>query len=1324
MSMQAQDDKPIVLDHKDAAKNLSMYAGDKKFQEISIYVYDLENNKMKHFYGKNNKMKFYSVALNKIVWEIISNSIDHWIRNQTGKNKVTFIKINFDKKNGKVSVMNDGKPISIVKEKINNEEELYRPEVIFTKLHSGTNFQKKTHNSTTGGLNGIGAKLTNLLSSLFEIEILNVEENKYYFQTCKNKMDIIGEPIIKNLSEHISENKKKYKNISSTKISFIPDYEFLAKDQFDFKKNKDIFKNILNDLELQIQTMALLSSVFTGIDVFYNDLLINVKKLDDFSNLFFTESEKKFKKLETTIKYKGKNLDAKNIKLLTIVNDINIPNVSIVNGIFPEKGGVHIDFISETIFDALLKKTKSKMKKLKDNDDEIKKLISNYCSFFAILNIGEPQFSGQTKERLQSFAEEFEEVFEFDKKYFKEIWEELEKLLDDKFFTVVEEEAKTSTKIKKLDAEYKDALYASSSSKDLRKNCMLFLAEGSSALKTVQRMINDDPKNFNKSWSKDQYLNPYFSGYISLGGVNLNSRANSTRLNNFQKLIESKYDDEKELMAPIFRADKKLDLDKKQTFTNIMTLLGLKYNCSYSTDLQKETLRYSKLIIVSDQDLDGNNICSLVLIFIMTYFPNLCRSNFIYRLVTPVIRCYLKNNLQDLDKAECFYDIETYLKFFESLPEKEKSKYVIEYYKGLAKHTAREIQHMIKGDINQYLRLYFYDKETENTIELFFGDDADKRKIELSNPNLIPNPYSQYEEAIPMSIYLKYDQKSYHLDRLQRGIPFILDGFNRTQRLIFSAIKHCFKTNDKKMKVFQFGGYVAEHMKFHHGDATLNGTIVFLAQNYYIGGSYYKVLLGQGEFGLRSDGGSSGSPRYIEVAGNLPLVELLFPSTDDIFLPDNIIDGEAIGKKYYIPTLPYYLMRYFNNPAVGWKILSTTRSLTDILENVRIMIKNSNKKFISVQEMADNKILLNDNNVILGPLRREMYGYDHQLIVQNNKNGRKKIVELEIANFKILTVGEMNELESELNDKKKNKKEKDDSTKNKKLRKTFQKDREILFISSLPQYVYSKNYIEWVTEKMKDSENIVDTVIDTTNDYETHIEIYLKKDWRNFIPNNDGEILNAAIIEKFNLKDSLSLDIVAINKNYGVTVYNNYYEILYEWFEERKNLFIKVGKRNLVILKIKLELEENIIRYLNEYKKFDFINKNLDISETDKILSNANYQKFNKSLLENNDIQIEIDEKDEKEDDEEFSKKLDNYLRTKNVSYSYIYNLTIAELTFKNNIESRLNKIKNLKKEIERILSYKNFIGDQDWLDILDKLEEICKKGLKHNWEIGYQKLS
>jgi len=153
----------------------------------------------------------------------------------------------------------------------------------------------------------------------------------------------------------------------------------------------------------------------------------------------------------------------------------------------------------------------------------------------------------------------------------------------------------------------------------------------------------------------------------------------------------------------------------------------------------------------------------------------------------------------------------------------------IKYYKGLGTSTGKELQRI---NFKEKKVIYFNwnNEESSEYIDMVFNKKrSDDRKDWLGNYNrelyLDTNQTSvTYKEFIDKEFihFSKYDN--------DRSIPNLIDGLKISQRkILFAAFK---KKLNNEIKVAQFSGYVSEHSGYHHGEASLNGAIINMAQNY------------------------------------------------------------------------------------------------------------------------------------------------------------------------------------------------------------------------------------------------------------------------------------------------------------------------------------------------------------------------------------------------------------------------------------------------------------------------------------------------------------
>ena len=168
-----------------------------------------------------------------------------------------------------------------------------------------------------------------------------------------------------------------------------------------------------------------------------------------------------------------------------------------------------------------------------------------------------------------------------------------------------------------------------------------------------------------------------------------------------------------------------------------------------------------------------------------------------------------------------------------------------------------------------------------------------------------------------------------------RSIPSAVDGLKPGQRKILFA---CFKRGKSmiknEIKVAQLAGYVAEHSAYHHGETSLAGTIVGMAQT-FVGSNNIALLHPAGQFGTRLLGGKdAASPRYIFT--KLPvLTRLIFHPADDALLEYQEDDGQAIEPKHYVPILPMVLVNGAEGIGTGWSSSVPNYNPREIVANLR-----------------------------------------------------------------------------------------------------------------------------------------------------------------------------------------------------------------------------------------------------------------------------------------------------------------------------------------------------------------------------------------------------
>lgn len=332
------------------------YVGALESIEYSKLVPCMRDNKIELVEVNEN----VSPVLLKMVDEIMVNAIDNQQRGDTQKE----IRLSIFE-DGWIEVVNDGAPISTHKFE---DTEYYTPEVYFSKLLSGTNFNDDEERHT-GGRNGIGAKAAFIFSLEASIEIYNSEEKKQYKQEFSNNLKYVGTPTLKHYS------KKK----NMTKIRFKPDYKMLTMPS----------GTLSSGLIFLLGSRAIDACACTRpkISVFLNEIKIPIKNMQEYA-----------KAISGGIQLLKDEDQNNNFEVCFGISETPFV-AAFVNGV-KTNGGSHVDFVVKTIISTIQDKVKKKIKRI---DISITpKMIKE--RLFIIMNtlIINPRFNGQMKEMLDT----------------------------------------------------------------------------------------------------------------------------------------------------------------------------------------------------------------------------------------------------------------------------------------------------------------------------------------------------------------------------------------------------------------------------------------------------------------------------------------------------------------------------------------------------------------------------------------------------------------------------------------------------------------------------------------------------------------------------------------------------------------------------------------------------------------------------------------------------------------------------------------------------------------------------------------------------------
>ena len=780
-----------------------MYIGEIATITSEQWILDVKGEKI------INKIVKWNPGIYKLFDEIVTNASDECQRNLSVKN----IKVNFDTENNTISVTNDGSGIPI---EIHKEHDIYVPELIFGNLLSSSNYDD-SKKRTTGGLNGLGAKLSNIYSIEFIIE--TVSSGQKYHQVFRNNMSEINKPTITKTKE------KDY-----TKIIFKPDYTRFKLTKLDEYDTLDVLKKRVFDI-----------SAITpkNVSVHLNDEKIKCKDFAEYTSYYIGS------KSEAPRVYYEEPSGRWQVCVALSQKD-SFQHVSFVNGLSTIDGGSHVDHVILPIIKKCADEIQAKHKNITVKPQYVKD------SLFVFINsiIENPTFSSQTKDKHTTRVSEFGSKFTLSDDFTKKI---LKLGFVDSLLAIAEaKEKKTLTKtdgkkVVRLSIPKLDDANKAGTSESLK--CTLILTEGDSAKTTAVSGLS--------VVGRDYY------GVFPLRGKLLNTREASFS-----------------------------QISKNEEILNIKKILGLQ------TDTKStKNLRYGKVLIMTDADYDGFHIKALLVNFIDAGWPDLLKSVFIGSIVTPIVK------VSKGSERLSFYTHKEYTNWKDT--EQARGNWHIKYYKGLGTSTSAEAREYFRN-----LKVLDYVNKTSddsNALVLAFKKtEADQRKewIQKNTEKFEGLDYNT-KETIPISNLINKELVLFSISDNIRSIPSVVDGLKPGQRKVLFA---CFKKNLKnEIKVAQLAGYVSEQTAYHHGEHSLQETIIKMAQN-YVGSNNMNILEPVGQFGTRIlNGQDASSPRYIFTHLSKYSSELFNPQDFPLleYLDD---DGQSIEPKYYVPTLPLVLI--------------------------------------------------------------------------------------------------------------------------------------------------------------------------------------------------------------------------------------------------------------------------------------------------------------------------------------------------------------------------------------------------------------------------------
>ena len=590
-------------------------------------------------------------GLHHLVYEIVDNAVDEAL---AGYCDTINVSINPD---NSVTVVDNGRGIPVG---LNHKAGIPAVEVVFTILHAGGKFGGGGY-KVSGGLHGVGASVVNALSVWLEVEIYN--EGKIYKQRYERgktmySLKVVGE---------CDPDK------TGTKVTFLPDGEIFEETVFEY----DVLKQRLRE-------MAFLTK---GLKIILQDLREEEIREHTFHyeggiKEFVTYLNKSKTPLYDQIIYCEGEKDGVVVEMAMQHNDSYSDNTyGFVNNITTPEGGTHIEGFRKALTKTFNEYAR-KNKLLKDNEpnlsgDDIREGLTAIVS----VKIGEPQFEGQTKQKLGN----------------SEARGAVDNIVSTQLEIFLEQNPSVAKQTVEKSLMAQRAREAARKARDLtrRKSAL----EGMSLPGKLADCSDKNPEN----------CEIYIVEGDSAGGSAKTARQRAT-----QAILP--------LRGKILIVEK-ARLDKIYANAEIKAMITA-FGTGIHEDFDISKLRYHKIIIMTDADVDGAHISTLLLTFLYRFMPDLIREGYVYLAQPPLYK------LEKNKKVWYAYSDEELNEILTEVGRDSNNK--IQRYKGLGEMDADQLWETTMDPEHRVLLRVTMDDETSSELDLTFttlmGDKVEPRR--------------------------------------------------------------------------------------------------------------------------------------------------------------------------------------------------------------------------------------------------------------------------------------------------------------------------------------------------------------------------------------------------------------------------------------------------------------------------------------------------------------------------------------------------------------------------------------------------------------------
>ena len=534
--------------------------------------------------------------------------------------------------------------------------------VVFTTLHAGGKFDDSVY-KTSGGLHGVGSSVVNALSAYLDVQI----SRDGYIHHDRYERGIPVIPLENGLLPTIGRTKK-----TGTTINFLPDGEIFEKTRF----KEDEIKSRLHET-------AYLNPKLT--------IIFEDRRQEPAEHMEFHEEEgiigfvrdlnKNKECIHEPIYFKGESEGITVEAAFQYVNEFHENVLGFCNNIYNAEGGTHITGF-KTMFTTVMNSYARELGILKEKDANFTGTdIRNGMTAVISIKHPAPRFEGQTKTKLDNqdaaratskvTGEEIQLYFDRNLDVLKNVLACAQKAAK---IRKSEERAKTNLLTKQKFPFDSNGKLANCESRD-PSQCEIFIVEGDSA-----------------------------------GGS-----AKTARDRNFQAILP--------IRGKILNVEK-ASIDKVLANAEIKTMInafGCGFSEGYGNDFDITKLRYNKIIIMADADVDGAHICTLLLTLFYRFMPELIYEGHVYIAMPPLYKA-----MPARGKEEYLYDD----KALEKYRKTHKGSFTLQRYKGLGEMDAQQLWETTLNPETRILKLVEIEdaRMASDVTEMLMGTDVPPRR--------------------------------------------------------------------------------------------------------------------------------------------------------------------------------------------------------------------------------------------------------------------------------------------------------------------------------------------------------------------------------------------------------------------------------------------------------------------------------------------------------------------------------------------------------------------------------------------------------------------